>query len=103
MYEPPEPRLPAHVVASTALLRAGLERAARIAGLTPVAAGQAAVIALRCEDAPNIGEPVVVRAGLDGVTVTLARDPDPELWAALRVLARELLGRTEDARTEERR
>jgi hypothetical protein len=92
VYESPEPPLPAHVVASTALLRAGLERAARIAGLTPVASGQPAVIALRCEDAPDIDAPVDVRAGLDGVTVRMARDPDPELWAALRVLAGELLG-----------
>jgi hypothetical protein len=98
VYEPPEPRLPVHIVASTALLRAGLERAARIAGLTPVASGQPAPIALRDEDQPGRDAPVDVRAGLDGVTVRIARDPDPELWAALRVLAHELLGHAGDPR-----
>lgn len=103
MYEPSDPPLPAHVVANTALLRAGLERAARIAGLTPVAAGEPAVIALRCEGGPDVDDaPVEVRAGLDGVTVRIARDPDPEIWTALRMLAGELLGRSEDRSTEHR-
>ena len=104
MYEPSDPPLPAHVVANIALLRAGLERAARIAGLTPVAAGEPAVIALRCEGGPGVDDaPVEVRAGLDGVTVRIARDPDPEIWAALRLLASELLGRPEDGLAEGRR
>jgi hypothetical protein len=98
VYEPPDRPLPAHVVASTALLRAGLERAARIAGLTPVDSGQPAVIALRCEDAAGFDAPVDVHAGLDGVTVRMARDPDPELWAALQVLAGELLGPADELR-----
>lgn len=92
MYETPEPPIPTHVVAGTALLRAGLERAARIAGLTPVDPSVRAVIVLRCEDDAENDAPIDVRAGLDGVTVTIARDPDPEIWAALRALASELLG-----------
>jgi hypothetical protein len=98
VYESPDIPLPAHVIASTALLRAGLDRAARLAGLTPVASGQPAVIALRCEDVPSIDAPVDVRAGLDGVTVRIARDPGPALWAALRLLAGELLGAAGDPR-----
>jgi hypothetical protein len=101
VYEPSHPPLPTHVVANTALLRAGLERAARIAGLTPVDPDEPAVIALRCEGGPNVDDASVeVRAGLDGVTVRIARDPDPEIWTALRMLAGELLGRAEDHDTE---
>jgi hypothetical protein len=92
VYETPERPLPTHVLAGTALLRAGLERAARIAGLTPVGPSERAVIVLRCEDDAENDAPIDIRAGLDGVTVTIARDPDPETWTALRALAGELLG-----------
>jgi hypothetical protein len=110
VYEPSDPpvpahvpsHVPAHVIANTALLRAGLERAARLAGLTPVDPGEPAVIALRCEGGARIDAPVEVRAGLDGVTVRIERDPDPQIWTALRMLAGELLGHAEDRPTEDR-
>ena len=94
MYESSEPPLPTRVVAGTALLRAGLERAARSAGLTPVASTEHAVIELRCDDDRDAetGAPVDVRAAVDRVTVTIARDPGPRAWAALQALTRELLG-----------
>jgi hypothetical protein len=102
VYEPSDPPLPVHVVANTALLRAGLERAARIAGLTPVDPDEPAAIALRCEGDPNIDASVEVLAGLDGVTVRIARDPDPEVWTALRALAGELLGQAEGRHADDR-
>ena len=105
VYEPPESPLPARVVASTSLLRAGLERAARIAGLALVAPTEAAAIALHCDDDAGAtrnddaaaDSPVDVRAGLDRVTVTMAYAPGPETWAALRALIHELLNETGEA------
>ena len=91
VYERSQPLLPARVVASTSLLRAGLERAARNAGLTPVASGEPAVITLHCDANTPCDAPVVVRAELDRVTLTIASDPGPEAWAALTALTRELL------------
>ena len=94
VYEPPETPLPTRVVASSALLRAGLERAARIAGLTLVAPTESATITLHCDDDLDTDAPVDVRAGLDRVTVTMNYGPGPETWAALQALIRELSNET---------
>jgi hypothetical protein len=91
VYERSRSPLPTRVVADSSLLRAGLERAARMAGLTPVAATEPALIGLHC-DGDTTDAPVDVRAGLDRVTVTIVGDPEPETWAALRALTHELLG-----------
>lgn len=99
MYVPEGPLLSTRVCASPALLQAGLERAASIAGLQPVEHGAPAAIVLRSssDDANDTivlpGDIAIdVTAGRDHVTVTIAFDPGPEVWAALRALVHELLG-----------
>jgi hypothetical protein len=92
VYEHAPPPFSTRIAASTPLLRAGLERAARLAGLTPVTAEEHALIALHCDDDSETDAPVDVRAGPDRVIVTISRDLGPETWAALRQRTRELLG-----------
>lgn len=92
VYEPAPPPFSTRIAANSPLLRAGPERAARLAGLIPVTPSEDALITLHCDDVAETGTPVDVRAGLDHVTVTISRDLGPETWTALRKLTHELLG-----------
>jgi hypothetical protein len=89
-----EPRrpIPAWIVATTSLRRDGLTRAARVAGLQPVAPSEAALIGLHCDEDADTGAPVDVCAGLDRLTVTIVSDPGPATWAALLALTQALFG-----------
>ena len=97
VYESQVSPLTARVTAALALLQAGLERAARRAGLRLVGPAEPALIALHTGGegpAGAAGAPVDVSAASDHVTVTITDDLGPEAWAALHVLVRELLGVT---------
>jgi hypothetical protein len=81
----------ARVVAAAPLLQAGLERAARAAGMRVAARGEPATIGLRSPDAGPAHAAVDVCADATHVTVTLAAVPDPETWRRLLALLHELL------------
>lgn len=95
MYEHHPPPFPARVTATVALFQAGLERAARRAGLSPVGPTQPALIALHAAGEVVDAATVDVSAGSDHVTVTFSEDLGPEAWAALHRLVSELLGTTD--------
>jgi hypothetical protein len=81
----------ARVVAAAPLLQAGLERAARAAGLRIAGREETATIGLR---SPNTGPThavVDICADATHVTITLAAVPDPETWSRLLALLHELL------------
>ena len=92
MYEHHRPPFPARVTAAVALFQAGLERAARRAGLSPVGPTEPALIALHAAGEVVAAATIDVSAGSDHVTVTICADLGPEAWAALHRLVRELLG-----------
>jgi hypothetical protein len=81
----------ARVVAAAPLLQAGLERAARAAGLRVAAGGETATIGLRSPNAGPAHAAVDVCADATHVTITLAAVPDPETWSRLLALLHELL------------
>ena len=79
------------VVAGVPLLGAGLTRAARNAGLRPVATESAAEITLRTPDQPPCVTPVDVCAAPRQLTVTFHRPIAAATWDALRSLVDQLL------------
>jgi hypothetical protein len=81
----------ARVVAAAPLLRAGLERAARAAGLRVAAGEEPATIGLRSSNAEPAHAEVDVCADARQVTITLAAVPDPKTWSSLLALLHELL------------
>ena len=95
MYESYLPPFPARITSAVALLEAGLERAARRAGLRLVGPTEPALIALHAAGEVAAGAAVDVSAASDHVTVTITDDLGPEAWAALHALVRELLGATD--------
>ena len=95
MYEHDPPPFPARVFATVALFQAGLERAARRAGLSPVGPTEPAMIALHVAGEVVDAAIVDVSAGPDHVTLTLSEDLGPEAWAVLHRLVSELLGTTD--------
>jgi hypothetical protein len=81
----------ARVVAAAPLLQAGLERAARAAGLRIAAGEETATIGLRSPNAGPTHAAVDICADAADVTITLAAVPDPDTWSRLLVLLHELL------------
>jgi hypothetical protein len=80
----------ARVVASAPLLQAGLERAARAAGLR-VGVEEQATIGIRSPNAGPTHAAVDVCADATQVTITLAAVPDPETWSRLLALLHQLV------------
>jgi len=81
----------ARVVAAAPLLQAGLERAARAAGLRIAGRKETAAIGLRSPDSGPTPAAVDICADAAQVTITLAAVPDPETWSRLLALLHELL------------
>jgi hypothetical protein len=81
----------ARVVASAPLLQAGLERAARAAGLRVAGGEEMATIGIRSPNAGPTHTAVDVCADATQVTITLAAVPDPETWSRLLALLHQLV------------
>jgi hypothetical protein len=93
----PAGRATVRVEASVPLLRGGLERVARLAGLTIVGSGEAASITLRSvEQQPSEAGVDVVAEGAR-ITVTVSNPPPMVTWLEVHALLVSLLGQAEGA------
>lgn len=85
----------ARVMATTAVLRGGLARAARAAGLTVVSSEGEPAITLRGVEQRPVVASVDVAAGERFVTITVQGVPDLDTWLAVLSLLREFDGSAE--------
>jgi hypothetical protein len=80
----------ARIEAGEDLLRAGLDRAARLAGATIAADGAPSDLALRSVDAGTAHPHLDLTADGQVVVVTIASTPTPELWEVVRLIVQGL-------------
>jgi hypothetical protein len=78
------------VVASAPLLRAGLERAALVAGLQLASEQAAGAIGLHTPDTAPTNASVDLTVGANHVTIAFTALPEPATWAAVWALLAEL-------------
>ena len=81
------------VVASAPLLRVGLERAVRAAGLQPTPDKTIAAIGLHTADTAPTQTGTDLGVGANRVTVALTAIPEPPTWSAVWALLAELFDR----------
>jgi len=85
------PLVTARIIAAVPLLRGGLERAARCAGMT-VVTDERASITLRSSDQHPAAHGIDIASALDSVTVTVHDAPDARTWLGVLTLLQQLLG-----------
>jgi hypothetical protein len=81
------------VVASAPLLRVGLERAVRVAGLEPTSDETGAAIGLHTADTAPTETGTDLSVGANRVTIALTAIPEPPTWSAVWALIAELFDR----------
>jgi hypothetical protein len=81
------------VVASAPLLRVGLERAVRVAGLQPTSDKTGAAIGLHTADTAPTETGMDLSVAANQVTIALTAIPEPPTWSAVWALIAELFDR----------
>jgi hypothetical protein len=87
------------VHASTALRRAGLERALARAGVTPAQPNRPSGIVVHAADDESTTAPIELAVGPDAIELTIRRPPDGPTWRVISRIVDELLAAGDGAGT----